>query len=225
MTFEEIVDEVAGRLNLTSDDAIARIGARVNERYRRVTSGIGLITSRRVVTDVTLDPDDVASVLPDVELEDIEKVVRVITTSGSGGIRVLRNETYDDIANVETKTQMPRAWAVKLMDARATTITLDAFPEEEFTITVEGYVNLSTISGIQEPAFPEDYHDILVWGALADEQLKMEKPQLAAVSEINYERRLSDLRFFITRSAYQDIYQGRNSSWNKPWFNQRGLLD
>ena len=46
-TFTEIVAQTAERLNLTSAEALARLGRYVNDRNRQVTSSVGLNTSRR----------------------------------------------------------------------------------------------------------------------------------------------------------------------------------
>lgn len=210
MTFDEIVDEIKGRLNLTSDEATTRIGELVNRRYRKVTTSIGLQTSRRVVIELTVDPTDPGSILPDLEIEGIEKVLAIRIVSDSGGIRVLRHLTYDEIKAIPTRTS-PFAFAVKLMEAGQVTITLDGYnTANEFELMVEGYISASTLSGTSVPNFPEDFHDVLVEGVMSDELRKMEKPQLAAMAEVNYREILSDLRMFIAKSAYMDMYQGKS---------------
>src|SRR5687767_8023478 len=83
MTHDQMVEEVADRLNLTSDDAMDRISLRINKRYKQVTSEIGLITSRRTYADIQLNASDIgvnainASSLPEVTITNMEKVERV----------------------------------------------------------------------------------------------------------------------------------------------------
>jgi len=228
MTFTELVNDVASRLNLTSPEALTRIGVRINDRYRRVTSSIGLITSRRVTQDVVVDPTDPSSVLPDLVITGMEKVLRINTTDNAGRIRTLEQLSYDDITNIPTLSRLPQAWAMKLMGSNTVTITLDSFfPTTTFTLHLEGYDIADTLSGSAIPAFPMDFHDILVNGAMADEQMKMEKPQLAQISEMKYEARLSDLRMFIAKSSYMDIMQGKNKPdqlYYVPWSGRIGVV-
>jgi hypothetical protein len=209
MTFTEIVQEVMSRLNLTSLDAETRIGQRVNDRYRRLTGRLGLITSRRYVTDVDLDGSDPSSTLPAITLDNYEKIIKVWTEGANGGINVLREITYDELSSQSTGDGTPRAWAVYRMGPGYVIIYLDSFEASTFTLHVEGYDVASELYDQQEPYFPTDFHYILIEGAMADELRKMEKPQLAQLAEQNFESGLSDLRMFIAKSTYLDIYQGK----------------
>lgn len=243
MTFDELVRDTAKRLNLTSQEAFERIGERINDRYKRVTSSIGLITSRRQVETFTIDPaapgnstDGVdAFQLPDLTFTGFEKILRITTTlSGAGpndaSVLVLKQLTFDEIKNVNRfLDRLPRAWAQKRMGAHQVTITLDSYTSTtEFDLTVEGYDVADVLADDAEPFFPTDFHDILVEGALADELMKMEKPQLSMVREQKYESRLSDLRMFIAKSAYLDIAQGKDKPsqlWYRPWFSRVSMWD
>lgn len=227
MTFDQVVDEVMERLNLTSLDARERVGRRVNTRYRKVVSSVGMQTSQRISTSVLChgltDTD-----LPVVVVPFIEKIYR-ITMSISGGVRVLKEKSFDEIDNVATVTGgYPTAWAVKTLGPSEVTIKLDAYPAVDFTLIVEGYDKVIDMEGSQEPFFPEDFHDILVEGAMSDELRKMEKPALAQIAENSYLQRLSDLRFFIAKSGYTDIAQGKNrpgQTWYRPWYTRSGLYN
>lgn len=224
MTFDEIVNSVLDRLNLTSLEARERIEDRVNDRYRRVTSSIGLVTSRRVVKDVTVDPTDPDSELPEIVITDIQKVLAVRYTGQNASILVLKEKTYDEVVNFATNTHTPRAWATKLMGPGEVRIVIDAFdPLNSLTLSIEAYEVAPLLEGTMEPYFPEDFHDILIEGAMSDELRKMEKPQLAQIAETNYQTRLSDLRYFIAKSAYLDIAQGKDKPgqlWYRPWFSR-----
>jgi len=228
VTFDEMVNDVMDRLNLTSTDARDRIRIRVNDRYRRVTSAIGLNTSRRFTKDVTIPAGNTA--LPDVLIEGMEKVVRITRTpDGQSGITVLPQVTYDEIDNVATVDGNPQRWAIKRMGAGQVIISLDSYPTTtDLTLHVEGYDIADTLADDMEPFFPSDFHDILIEGAMSDELRKMEKPQLAQIAEQNYERRLSDLRMFIAKSSYLDIFQGKNrprSLGYRPWTSRTGLYN
>lgn len=227
MTFDDLVSEVMDRLNLTSEDARTRVGKRVNDRYKRTTSSIGLITSRRVTIDVTIDPTAIDSTLPDYTVVGIEKIIRITSNFPTEGIRTLKELTYDELTGVLTLAQTSRAWAVKLMGSGQVTFTIDSFTNDVFTLSVEGYVISDTLSDDAEPFMPGDFHDILVAGAMADELDKMEKPQLAQIQEQKYEARLSDLRMFIAKSEWLDIVQGKDKPdcfWYRNWFSRSGIF-
>lgn len=223
MTFDELVSGVADRLNLTSADAITRIGQRVNERYRRVTSSAGLNTTRFQNPTFTVNTTTFPQ-LPDMRI-DMETVVKVRKLATSPTVRVLRPITHDEMDEIPTRTGLPEKWAIKSNGPSHTIITLDGFPDtDSFTLSVEGYKNCSTLASNDEPLFPEDFHDILTFGAMADELMKMEKPQLAAEREAQFGARLSDLKFFIAKMIYQDIYAGKKSQnqWYWPWAMRQG---
>lgn len=220
MTFTEIVAEVCDRLNLTSTDAFTRVGGFVNRRYKEVVSSIGLQTSKRTSVTVSLDPD-VDLDLPDVAIQQIEKVIKIQIDFGTDGLKRLDERTYEDITSRQTIRAAPRAFGVKRMDSQQTIITLDGYPEEDFELLVYGYELSDLLSGTIEPAFPEDFHDVLVEGAMSDELRKMEKYNEASFSQSKFDQRLSALRLFISISAYKDLYQGKNRQ-SPTWYNVMG---
>lgn len=229
-TFDELVNETAGRLNLTSPEAINRIGQRINTRYKKVTSSIGLQTSRRTIKDLVVASTSPDSKLPDVVVAGMEKILAVRVNEESGSTRVLKKLTYDEIVNVNPGVSgiLPRAWADKRIGSQQCTITLDSWMTTPFTMHLEGYDLTDVLVDDAEPFLPEDFHDVLVEGAMSDELRKMEKPQLAMMAEQNYERRLSDLRHFLARNAYADIAQGKDKPsqlWYRPWFSRISLWD
>ena len=222
MTFDELVSDVMERLNLTSLDARERVGRRVNTRYRRVVSSIGLQTSQRVIGTLSINPVLYPD-LPELTLTDMEKVWRIRLNPPAGGIRTLQEVTYDEIDNTPTVSGQPRSWAVKNMGPAEVTIVLDAFPTDTFNLTIEGYDRVIDLEGSQEPFFPEDFHDVLVEGVMSDELRKMEKAGLAKIAEDNFALRLSDLRLFIAKSGYKDTFQGKTKPtqlWYRPWYSR-----
>ncbi len=219
MSYDELVSEVMDRLNLTSDEARERVGKGVNKRYKMVTSGIGLQTSRRVVVPMTIDPSDTDSILPDLIVPGMEKVNKVFRLVGVS-MRILDEGSYDEVAGLTTTRRLPYSWAVKKMGAGQVVVTFDAYPEVPFTLSFEGYDVADVMADDAEPYLPTDFHDILVEGAMLDELRKMEKPELAMLAKQEYDQRLGELRLFIAKSSYKDQYQGKNKDgqWLNQWF-------
>lgn len=207
MTFTEIVDEAMTRLNLSSAAAQARIGSAVNHKYKEVTSSIGLNVTRRtqVQSTVTLGVQELV-------FADIEKVLTVIDKS-SGQNRILTEITVDEMRERTIGTgSKVQEYAILKMDAHEVTILMDTIPQTSFTLYADGYERALDLSGSQEPAFPESFHGLLVESVMADELRKMEKIQLANIARDEATRLLSDLRMFIAKSAWSDIYQGKKGS-------------
>lgn len=296
MIFEELVQEICERLNLTSDEAKSRVGREINSRYRRVTSSIGLQTSRYLQTSKVSTIGNRT-----VTFTGIEKVMAVIDKN-SGKDIPLTEITFDEMHITPVKSEPPRKFAVINMHPTSVDIYLDCIPSNYgsqlatvasggtgyavndiltlvggtfteagtfkvttidasgvitgvtfvgagtytvaasspvsttggtgtgATLTVtfgghilyaDGHTTLTTLSGNQAPDFPESFHDILIFGVMADEYRKMEKFQFYQASEADFERRLSDLRMWIAKSAYKDIYQGKYTGRNLRW-NQIG---
>jgi hypothetical protein len=213
VTFTEIVSRAAERLNLTSADAVARLGRFVNDRYARLTSSLGLQTSRR--TTVTAATSASTATLT----FSVEKIERVYATT-SGARRMLDEITYDEWVNCNVHSNAegtPQRYAIKTNGASSVTIVLDPVPSGIETLTADGMVNASALSGSNVPAFPADFHDALVFGALADEYDKLDRPAQATKNEALYQARVSDLRFFLAKSGYLSIKQGnspRVRRWN-----------
>jgi hypothetical protein len=204
VTFTELVTAVADRLNLTSTEATTRIGREINDRYRRVTSSIGLTLTRRAeVTAATVIGDPAVTFT-------CEKILAVFDVT-TGNRRVLAERTFDEWRNANTwapTSGQPLTFAISEMNASTVKIVLDPVPSSVFTLRADAIENASTLSGVQVPDFAADFHDVLMHGALADELYKMEKADLARQSEADYQARLSDLRMFIAKSAYLEINQG-----------------
>lgn len=211
MTFNEIVNEVCAQLNLTSADAIARVGRKLNIRYKRVTTSCGMITSRRTTVSMA------ASIgVREMVWATLEKVL-AISDRSTGVDRTLDEISFNEMRNEPVVTGQPTKFAIERMGSTTTTIILNCVPATAFTLYADGVVTGGTLSGTQEPAFPESFHDLLVEGVMADELRKMQKVSEATIAESVYERRLNDLRQFIAVSAYKDIYQGKTNTTN--WLN------
>lgn len=224
MTFDAITDRVMSRLNLNSVEARNRVGDAINDRYKQVTSAVGVNTSRTSVVPLIVDPSDTVTYpdLPEVTLTTLEKISKIILVTTNGNI-LLHEGTYDEVSNFPTSTAAPETWGVKTMGAHSVVFRLNAVPSTPFTLSITGYEIADELSGLMEPFFPEDFHDTLVHGAMSDELRKMEKISLAGIAEKKFEDRLGDLRMFIAKSAYLDITQGKDkpsSLWYRPWYSR-----
>jgi hypothetical protein len=202
MTFTDIQFEITDRLNLTSPASIARVGRSINERYKWVVSSCGLITaSRGTATALTTIGSRTLTFAA-------EKVLSVFNPAFTPPF-VLTEYTFDELRNEIIGTDPPIQYAIQQMGGSTVTIMLSSVSATVFPLTADTETNQMTLQGTMVPAFAEDFHDVLVYGGMATELEKMEKYDMAAVKEKTYERRLSDLRFFIAKSAYLDIYQGK----------------
>ena len=201
------------RLNLTSDQAISRVGREINARYKRVSSSIGLAVSRRVY-DIAVQTVTDDKYLTFTGVEKIE-VVKDVTTVDQPIALVER--LPGEMNDLVIKDSQPRNYAIFSVTHNTVTILVDSNVVEDAFIKADGLETAETLSGSLTPAFAESFHDVLVFGAVADELKKMEKFQLAKDAEEDFERRLSDLRMFIAKSAYLDIYQGKTAAEKNWW--------
>lgn len=219
MTFDEIVSEVCERLNLSSDESKSRIGREVNSRYRRITSSIGLQTSRAATISQQATIGD-----RNMTFSNIEKLFAVIDKTDPKQDTVLEQISPDEMHITPLRNEPPRHYAITNENENSVTIEMDCIPTTQFTLYADVLSTLTTLAGNQAPDFPESFHDILVFGAMSDEYRKMEKLAFYKECEKDYESRLSDLRMFIAKSAYADIYQGRYNSKNFRWQRNAQLL-
>lgn len=207
MTVDDIKTMVASRLNLTSNDALARIVTEINDRYKRVTSSIGLAVTRRQTFSAT-----VTSGVSTLTFSGCEKLINVVDRSTTP-YRVLKEITTEEMrAKQPVSSTFLSYYAILNMGASSVTIDMDYVPQNSTDVFyADGYANLATISGSSVPAFAESFHDILVHGVLADEYRKMSQRSAALDEENQYNLRLGELRLFIAESAYMDRYQGKKT--------------
>ena len=204
MTFTEIVTRITNRLNQTSATATTRIGQAVNDVYKSVTTSVGLGTSRRTEVQATAG---IGSQF--ITFTGIEKVISVIDRS-TGSARYLNEVTIDELDRLSVSdSDIPTAYAIYRANAGSVQIKTNANAQTAYTLYAPGYIQATTLSGTQEPAFPESFHDLLVSGVLYEEYMKLEKPGLAKLEEAKYTDRLGDLRLFLQTSPQQDIYRSK----------------
>lgn len=210
MTFTDIVNSIASRLNLTEAASLARIGLSVNERYRRLASSVGLQTTARGTVQQTVTVGNVLVTFSG--CEKLFSVYRSLYPSDP-----LDEVSVDELRNRVTKTGLPSQYAIYQMGATSVTVQLDATPTSPaYVLAADAELNLSTLSGTQVPNFAESFHDILIYGGMATELEKMEKYEMAQKQNVAYEGRLAELRYFIAKSAYLNRYQNKNAGTNGP---------
>ena len=205
MTFTDVVNEVLDRLNLTSANATTRVGRSINEAYKTIASTIGVQTIERVngiTANTVIGSRNITFTC--------EKILTVYNTNFTPYL-VLDERTEDEMRNETLVTDPATEYAVKLMGASTVTLELNSAASSIYTLTADAMVNLGTLSGVQVPAFSEDFHNMLVYKSMQIELEKMEKYDKAEKQEQKYEKRLAEYRLYIAVSAYKILVQGKTS--------------
>lgn len=206
MTFLELQDAVLDRVNLSSTEARARVSRNLNIRYRRVQSTLQLDKTRRGSVDITT-----TSGVPTVTVSGVAKLLGLYDPNVLH--RPLDEKTLAEIEartahNALTSTPTDFAIDEHLNDL----VILRFYPIPDGAYALEGDCLLAGTDMDEdddEPTLPTDFHDVLMEGALADELIKMEKFKEAAAKEQVYEKRLSDLRYFIAKTRLTQASQSR----------------
>jgi hypothetical protein len=211
VTFTDIQNEVADRLNLTSAQALARIGRSINERYKWMASSCGLQTMARTTATASTVINNPQLIFNQSALGGgVEKIFSVYDNTITPP-RFLGELTFDDVRQVASSGGLAQNYAIALMGASSVTIQLDVTPTTSYVLTADVESNMSTLSGLMVPVFAEDFHNILTYFAMSVELDKMEKYDLAAKQFDLSESRLGEYRLFIAKSAWLDIVQGVRS--------------
>lgn len=202
MTFTDIVNQVAEDLNLTSTDAINRIGRHVNRQYNRLLALPWLQISRRGTVSQPTTVGVRYLMFP------VTKLYSVFDPNRDN--QTLGERTFDEMRNMIVRSDPPNEYAIARADASSVTLFLDCTPATVYSLTADAELRVITLSGNQVPGFNEDFHDILIYGAKELELLKMEKADLAAEARGDWDQRLSDLKFHIAKTSYLDYLQGKD---------------
>lgn len=196
MTFEQLKAVVKDYCNLSSPDADTRVGKSINRHYRRVTALCGLDTPFRTVTRTVSTTTTVRTV----QFTEIEKIDRIIDATTAASIRPLEQVSLDEIQLTQSVDAAPSKWAYHSTTSDDVTILMDTAPTAVYSLQATGTVTLSDLSGSDEPAFPESFHDILSWYVVAEEMVRKEKPQLAAYYEQKSRELLGELKMLLADS-------------------------
>lgn len=204
MTFSEIRTEIMDRLGYSSPEATTRVGRAINRLYREVGTSIGMSFLRQAPVSKVVSIGN-----PNVTFTATEKVLQVWRLSGS------TPTILDEILLAEMKegvtpsSDVPTTWALVSTSNNSVTIRINASPATAYTLYADAIVEVTDLSGSQEPNIPESFHDILIEGVLKDEYKRLEKVKLAQESENTFARRTSDLRMFVAKSNYLLVQQGK----------------
>ena len=217
MTFTQIVTRVMERANLTSTAAQTRIGTEVNEVYREFVSSMGMETSIRGET-TTLSVNGSRYVTFGGSGEDDDHVIKLLsvylpTSIAPPPYNVLISTTFDELRNTIPGTWPPQRYAISKMNPQSVEIFLDCTATDNVSVlNADCELASATMSGTDQPNFPENFHDIVIYGVLAIEFDIMEKPDRVKWANAKYEQRSSELRMFIAKDAYIRIHQGKSEA-------------
>jgi hypothetical protein len=205
VTLDDIKRAIKGHCNLTSPEADTRVGETVNRHHRRITAELGLDATRFVTRTVSTTAGVQA-----VEFTEIEKIDRILDTTDSGSIRLLREVSIHEQRANQTGTGQPSTWAPRDAGANTVTVLLDTLPQSAYTLQADGRAALADLQGDDSPSFPESFHDILTFYGISEELLRKEKLQVAAAFEQKADKLLAELRHFLADSATRDDRQGHS---------------
>ena len=214
MDLQEIADKVMKRTNLTSTEAETRIKDEINEVYRELVSSMGLETSiRGVTTALSVNGSRYVTFGGTGEGDDrVLKLLSVFLPSDVAAppYSVLTSYTFDEMRNTIPGTWPPTQYAISKVGHATVEIFLDAeAPDSLQELNADCLLASDTMTDADSPFFPENFHDLLVYGVMAIELDKMEKEKRAAAAQAKFEKRSSDLRMFIAKDAYIAIHQGK----------------
>ena len=212
MTFDAIVARTMERLNLTSTEAQTRIGVEVNEVYREFVSSMGMDTSIRSTVSTLSTNASRYITFGDGTATKVIKLLSVYLPNNlyPPPYNVLTSATFDEMRNTIAGTWPPTRYAISRMGANTVEIFTDATaPDSLQVVNADCLLASATMSGTDQPFFPENFHDILIYGVMAIELDKMEKEERAAKAQARFEQRASELRMFIAKDAYLMIHQAK----------------
>lgn len=204
---------IADELNLSSPETKARIERALNVRYKQVTSAIGMVGSRREELSKLATTGN--QYLTFTGAEKLDAVFRKVGTKNV----LLDQITDDDMLEATLQTSLPTKYSIYSFTPTTVTIRMNCIPVASvpFTLYANGIGDVITLSGTTSPAFPESFHDVLIYGVCADEYRRKEKVAFVKEAEENFARRLSDLKMFIAKSAYLTLYRGKNQPGEGWW--------
>ena len=209
MTFDEIVNEVADRMNLSAPSALDRIGRSVNERYKQLCSSVGLQTSIRSTTPVTsATAIGSRNVTFGSATTKVQKIITVFDATVTPAAGTFTERSVEYLRNQSDSGDQSREYGILAMGAFTVTIFLGGVPTTVRTLSADVELNKATLAGTDVPAFSEAFHDVLILYAMAVELDKLEKKDAAVDKKKESEWRASELRMYIAKSAYLDIIAG-----------------
>lgn len=208
---QELQNDVADRLGISANQqAFNRIGRSLNIHYREVVSSLGLqYTSRTTITATTTIGNALL-------VFTAEKLFTVYNANGGAPVVILNEISLDEMRNRAPGADPAQVYAIYTSQASTVTILLESTPTTAYPLTADAQVVLANLTALDIPVLPTDYHDLLMYGALRDEFRRMGKIDEAELAGNDFTRRLSELRYYLSKSAYRTIYQGKTAGWGWP---------
>jgi hypothetical protein len=207
VTFKDCQDRVMARHNLTTTEARTRIKQYINERTRHVQTSTNIRRVRRGTVSI---PTVIAA--PTLVATGVARVLAVSTALDN---RVLEERTLVQLRLMDpnlSRVGDPQYYAVNVVGATAPTLRFQPIPNRVLTLTIDGMLLGTEMTADGDiPGFPEDFHNALIFGASADEYDHQEKADLLMVQEQKFERRLSDLKYWMATSAF--LEQGQRTAY------------
>lgn len=200
MTLADLESRVMARMNFTAPDQRTRVRAALNDRYREVQSTLGLSRTRRSSKTFTT-----AIGTATVSATGVSALETLYDTT-------IRKRPLDEVSLIWIRerdaagsvTGTPEVYAIETHTNDAITLRLFPIPNAVQALSADVLASGTDMTEADDaPSFPSDFHDILVHGVLADELLKIEKARpLAQIEEQKFEKRLSELRLHLARTAW-----------------------
>lgn len=203
MTFAEIQTAIKDYCVLTSTEATARVGRSINRHYRRITTQLGMDTTRFTTASATF-----STFVATKSFSNIEQIDRIRDVTTATDIRLIPEVSLHELRSTTPHSGAPTKWATKTRTSETVTVLFDTAPAVAYNLEADGWRNLADLSGTDEPAFPESFHDILVWSVIAEEMLKKEKDERAIQYQAMADRLLAELRFHMANSPTRVVRQG-----------------
>lgn len=202
MTFDECKQVVKDYCNLSSSEADTRVGNAIRRHYQRVTSKIGMDTTRfTTVTGVTVAGTRT------VTFTSIEKIDLVLDVTETPSIQPLEEKDRVFIRSLVQSSGRPCQWAAQANGSTSVTVIFDVTPDAVYDLQADGWAPASFLTGNDIPEFAESYHDILTWSVIAEELLKKEKADLSDRYQAKADQLLEELVFHYADSPTRKTRQ------------------
>lgn len=231
MNFTAMVAEVCNDLNLRGPDTEARVGKKINARYRQVMRRLGMNVYSRTEVQVDLQANSLDQIY-DLDTPTLGRLVALYwAPDPTDGVPTPRPQMLDELTFEEMKERVPtvdrpRAWAKTRVGNNWTEFKIDSTIPNGASVVIEGEEVPSELEYEAEPQFESVYHDILVYGAKADEFAKQKTADARAnAKEFNdlFDKTMGELALRQTLMAGGVIKQGKLAAYNNP-LARRGPL-
>lgn len=221
MTFTEIVTQVSNDLNLRGPETLDRIGQKVNARYREVLRRLGMNVYSRTEVQVDLQAGSQDQIY---DLDDpvLGRLVALYwapdATDDNPTPRptMLDELTFEEMKEVVPTTDRPRKWCKTRVGNNWTEFKIDSTIPDGASVVIEGEEVPTVLESDAEPQFESIYHDILVYGAKADEFIKMKTADARANAKTFddlFNKTMGELALRQTLMAGGVIKQGKHANY------------